>query len=636
MEPMFPFDNPRKVQVRMMWDVSNAISDKKHIIAHAPTGLGKTAATISPALAYAAKHGKNVIFVTPKHTQHKIVVDTLAKIKQKFNININVVDFIGKKWMCLVPGVQNLTSRDFSEFCHTTRTEERCPFYNRVKRKEKLTKEALVVIRDLKQKSPMHVEDLSAEVSKHEMCPYYVSCELAKEANFLIADYYHVFHPGVRKSFFLKTGKELRDSIIIVDEAQNLPDRIRNVLSSKLSNFSLNRAIREARKFNYNDIANDLVSIQEALSDLTKSMEKDEANISRQEFVQVVEARTGRKFDELTGDLLLVADKIRVENKKSSVGSIGDFLEAWPVPDEGYTRILKRSIWQDKLVLELSLKCLDPGVSSKELFDECHSAILMSGTLTPTQMYRDLLALSPERTRCLEYDNPFPTANRLALVVPDTTTKFTRRRGQEYEKIAKWCADLTNSIPGNVAVFFPSYRVRDEVYQYLQKMSTKTTFLEQQKMTKREKMEFMQTFKDYSDLGAVFLGVTGGNFGEGIDLPGKFLRGVVVVGIPFDTLDLEAHALIDYYDKKFGAGWNYGYLYPAMNRVVQACGRVVRSEEDRGVVVMLDERFTWKNYFRCLPLDWKMVITKTPKERIQNFFSTSQQTYQSPLHRQSP
>jgi DNA excision repair protein ERCC-2 len=365
-------------------------------------------------------------------------------------------------------------------------------------------------------------------------------------------------------------------------------------------------------------------------------MEKDEANISRQEFVQVVEARTGRKFDELTGDLLLVADKIRVENKKSSVGSIGDFLEAWPVPDEGYTRILKRSIWQDKLVLELSLKCLDPGVSSKELFDECHSAILMSGTLTPTQMYRDLLALSPERTRCLEYDNPFPTANRLALVVPDTTTKFTRRRGQEYEKIAKWCADLTNSIPGNVAVFFPSYRVRDEVYQYLQKMSTKTTFLEQQKMTKREKMEFMQTFKDYSDLGAVFLGVTGGNFGEGIDLPGKFLRGVVVVGIPFDTLDLEAHALIDYYDKKFGAGWNYGYLYPAMNRVVQACGRVVRSEEDRGVVVMLDERFTWKNYFRCLPLDWKMVITKTPKERIQNFFSTSQQTYQSPLHRQSP
>jgi DNA excision repair protein ERCC-2 len=605
----------------MMEDVAKAISEKKHVIAHAPTGLGKSAAAIAPALSYALEHGKNVIFLTPKHTQHFIVIETLAKIRDKFNINVNAVDFIGKKWMCLVPGVQTLTSKDFSEFCREAKLEERCPFYKNVRKKTELTAEARKMIKDLQKKSPMHVEELCSECGKHEMCSYEMSCELAKESNFLIADYYHIFHPSIRKAFLMKTGKEFKDSIIIVDEAQNLPERIRSVLSSKISNFSIKKAIYEARKFKFEEIANALTGLNEVLADMAKLIEeKNERYVTKEEFIKTVESRTGFKYDQLTADMIFAGDKIRQENKKSYVGSMGSFLDSWNVDDDGYARILKTGIWKEKQFFELNLRCIDPAVSSKELFDECHSAILMSGTLAPTQMYRDLLDMEKSRTICAEYESPFPSDNRLALIVPDTTTKYTRRKDEEFEKIAQWCADAVNAIPGNVAVFFPSYRVRDDVNRYFERKSHKSIFLEQPTMTKREKMEFLKTFKEYADLGAVFLGATAGNFGEGIDLPGKFLKGVIVVGIPFDTPDLETNALIDYYDKKFGSGWNYGYLYPAMNHVIQACGRVIRSEQDYGVVVLIDERFIWKNYFRCLPLNWKITVTLTPVERIKKFF----------------
>jgi Rad3-related DNA helicase len=207
------------------------------------------------------------------------------------------------------------------------------------------------------------------------------------------------------------------------------------------------------------------------------------------------------------------------------------------------------------------------------------------------------------------------------LIVPDTTTKFTRRKKEEFDKIADWCSTISNAIPGNVAIFFPSYWLRDTIMKSFERKCKKTIFVERQGMKKKEKVEFLNQFKEYADVGAVFLGAISGSFGEGIDLPGKFLKGVIVVGIPLDTPDLETLALIEYYDKLFGAGWDYGYVYPAMNRTVQACGRVIRSETDRGVVVLLDERFVWKNYFKCLPLDWGLIVTKEPERRIKDFFS---------------
>ena len=625
MKLLFPFNEVRSVQQKMIDDLKKIIPNKKHLVAHAPTGIGKSAAAISVALTYAIENGKNVIFVTPKHTQHQIVIETLKKVKEKFKVNVITTDFIGKRWMCLIPGIDTLPSRDFNEFCGELRKDEKCSFYNNIWKKNKLTPKAKSVIEELKKESPLHVEEVIAKASKNEMCPYYLSTELAKSSRFIVADYYHLFHPGVRKAFLLRIKKELGDCIIIIDEAQNLPNRIRNVLSFKISNFSINAAVKEARKFNFPNLANDIGAIGDILFELSNKLDKEkEMYVGKEDFVKEVEEKTGKDFEELASDLVLAGDFIRSENKRSFVGSIGTFLNEWYNSKEGYTKIFKLSYWKDKERLELNLKCLDAGISSKEVFDNCHSAILMSGTLTPTQMYRDLLRLEAKRTVCKEYPPQFPRDNQLSLIVPDTTTKFTRRSENEFRKIAEWCADISNSIPGNVALFFPSYSLRDKIMKYFERMSRKTIFMEQQGMSKRERAKLLEEFKNYADVGAVFLAVVSGSFGEGVDLPGKFLNGVVVVGIPLDTPDLETQALIDYYDRLFGAGWNYGYIYPAINKTVQACGRVIRSESDRGVIVLLDERFIWKNYFKCLPADWKLIITMEPVRRIKEFFQANE------------
>lgn len=621
MKLLFPFDNIRKSQLDLIDDVTKAIKSKKHIIAHAPTGIGKTAATVSAALTYAIENEKDVFFLTSKHTQHHIVIETLKKIKNKFNINVISVDFIGKKWMCPISDIKNLHSRDFSDYCHDMRKDDRCKFYKKIKNKTKLTKEAENFLEELKEISPFHVENLIKHATSENFCPYYISSELAKNSRIIIADYYHLFHPSVRKAFLLRIEKDIENSILIVDEAQNLPNRIRNVLSSKITTFSLKAAIREADRFDYSEIGDEIKIILDILNNLKFQFidGNKEIYIDKEDFIKNINEKI-RDYEELVGDLMLIGEKIRTENKRSFVGSIGSFLEDWIDSDDGYSRIFKITNWKGNEQLELNISCLDPSVSTKEIFDSCHSSILMSGTLTPTRMYRDIFGMDEKRTICKEYDNPFLKSNKLSLIVPDTTTKYTRRKEEEFKKMATWCESISNSINGNVAIFFPSYYLRDQVTNYFERKINKKIFIEERGMNKKEKAEFLEKFKNYSDKGAVFSGVVSGNFSEGIDLPGKFLNGAIVVGIPLEKPDLVTKALINYYDRLFGEGWNYGYVYPAMNKVIQACGRVIRSETDRGVVVLLDERFTWKNYFKCLPKDWNLIVTKEPVRRIKDFF----------------
>jgi DNA excision repair protein ERCC-2 len=623
MEPeefLFPFPKIRKIQEEMLKKVDEVINNGKNLIVHAPTGIGKSAASISPALKYVLTKNKTLFFLTPKHTQHYIAIETLKNIKKKYNLNFIAVDFIGKKWMCLIPGVDKISSREFTEFCKDLKKEERCPFYNRIRKKGELTKEAKQLIEKLK-RNFTHVEELCEICAKKEFCPYEISCELGKDANVIIADYYHIFHPSVRTAFLTKNKKSLSDSILIIDEAHSLPDRIRQILTYSITNFSLERAVKEAMKFKYLEESRNIQWIIEVLKEFEENLlsKTNEVYVKKEEFVKAVEDKTQMNFEDLQANFEEIGEEIREKSKRSYVGSLALFMESWLEENEGYTRILKR-VKSDFKRIMIMHKCLDPSVSSSEVFSSAHSSILMSGTLTPTEMYRDILGLEKNRTIQVEYESPFPRENRLVLIVPETTTKYKRRGEREYQRIATYCAGISNTVPGNVAIFFPSYEVRDNVLNFFEAMSRKKILIEKQGSSKRERMDLYYKFKEYADQGAVLLGVAGSSFSEGIDYPGKFLRCVIVVGVPLEKPDLETQALIDYYDKKFNAGWNYGYIFPAMIRAIQSAGRCIRSEEDRGACVFLDERFIWSNYFKCLPRDWKVLITKNPKEQIREFF----------------
>ncbi len=616
---LFPHDNIREIQDVLIQAVSRAVENNSNLIVHAPTGLGKTAASIAPALANALKTDKTIFFLTSMHTQHKMAIDTIRDINKKHNVKVVSVDIIGKKHMCLQPGVNVLHTREFMEYCKALREDGKCSFYFNLKKDDELSFNSKAAISELKQESPATTRDLLSISEKHNVCPYEVSIYLGKESKIIVADYYYLFHPKIRESFLKKIDKDLSKSIIIVDEAHNLPGRIRDLASEKLSNIIIKRALAEAEEFQNVraiKILNKLLSIVEGYSGDFEELDQ-EKYVSKDDFISSI----NDVFDYYgcIEDLSDLAVEVRKDRKQSYCGSVATFLEAWPSDSEGYTRIFSKVPGLREDILTLNFKCLDPSVLSKSVIDSAASVILMSGTLTPTYMYREVLGFDVEDTVEMTLKSPFPEKNKLSIVVPKTSTKFTTRNDAQYKEMALILENIINAIPGNSAVFFPSFKMRDDVYRFM-KNCEKTIFTEKQGLTKQDKEELLDNFKSYKNVGAVLLGTITGSFGEGIDLPGDYLKGVVIVGLPLQKPDLETKALIDYYEKKFRKGWDYGYVFPAFNKTLQSAGRCIRSETDKGVIVFLDERYSWPNYMKCFPESWNIKTTLLYENLIKDFF----------------
>lgn len=615
---LFPYFKVREVQEDMIKEVLDSIGNGENAIIHAPTGLGKTIAVLGPALSIALKKGLGIFFLTSRHTQHVLAVNTLRDIKKKHGIDIISCDIIGKQHMCSLGEVDKLYPNEFRDYCKKLIDDNACEFYSNTKKKSgSPTVKALKVLDELKTLSPMHVEKVVNRCVSEKLCPYEISALLARDSKVVIADYYYVFDPDIRGAFFNRSGKELKNTIVIVDEAHNLPKRCRELLSWNLSNFILNRAINEADKFKFEDVKERLYDIIGILEELCDGLDEknEERLVKKDEFV----SKIGDDYDNIISEFSFAADEIRERQKQSYVGSVGKFLDVWTGQDNGFARIISKNIGAREPYINLMYKCLDPSFVTKDVIKNAYSVICMSGTLTPTFMYKDILGFNDVKERV--FNSPFPKKNRLALIVPETTTKFTRRNEEEFEKIAKVISEIVNLIPGNSLVFFPSYELRDKIYFYFNELCKKRIFIEKPRLSKEEKSELLEEFKGCKDKGACLMGITSGSFGEGIDLPGDFLKAVIVVGLPLERPSLEIKELIDYYDKKFGKGWEYGYIFPAMIKTMQNAGRCIRSETDKGIVVFLDERYAWQRYYRCFPPDYGVKISKMYKERVKEFFS---------------
>ncbi|PIY60477.1 hypothetical protein COY95_01565, partial [Candidatus Woesearchaeota archaeon CG_4_10_14_0_8_um_filter_47_5] len=599
---------------------------------------------------------ETVFFLTSRHTQHRIALDTINKIKEKFSLNFVAVDIIGKKWMCLVPEVSSMYTSEFHEFCKKQVEEYTCPFYVGVKNRQgKITEQAEHELADFGNMGSLHAEELKERCTQKNMCPYYLSIELAKKAKVIIADYYYLFHPRIRASFLNSLKKELSEIIIIIDEGHNLPGRIRETMSFYLTNTMLQRAEKEAQKFNFKETASYLKEIQAVIGGLVSGNEgsragsgesikdrqsmndrqsiksrqgigglgiskyrENERYISKEEVVRAIEKQLD-DYEEVVADLMFIGEDVRDKQKQSYIGSVAEFLDAWSGDDEGYARILRRE--QDTFRRwSLSYRCLDPSLTAREVIDASRTVIMMSGTLSPPEMYQELLGFG-ERGSSEEFPSPFPEENRLALVVPKTTTRYVQRSPEQFKSIAAVCTEITDAVPGNSVLFFPSYQVMQDVSYYFTKDNKRIVFQEQPHFTKEQKEELLAGFKKYALSGAVLLATIGGSFSEGIDLPGDLLKCVVVVGLPLVPPDLETKSLVAYYNAKFGKGEYYGYIFPAMNKAIQAAGRCIRDETDRGVIVFLDHRYTWPRYFQCFPSDWNLTITRDYLPKIKHFFS---------------
>lgn len=625
MDFLFPHENYRKIQESFMTQVFHVIKNKGQLLAHAPTGIGKTASALSPALTYVLKENpkKTIFFLTSRNTQHLIAVETLKKIRNKYQIDIVAVDLVGKKGMCNQPGTEMHTSGEFAEYCKALREKNECQYFNNLKEKGKNSLATQNILHKLKKESPLHVEEINSVCFNADVCSYEIACMLGKDAHIIIADYNYILNPNIRDSLFKRSNKTLSDCIIIFDEGHNVPMRARDLLTATLSVLTLDYAAREAKTEGFEEISYDLLAIKTILETIAKekiTMEKDEALLKKEDFFTRVEAIG--KYEEIMGNCVFVGEQVLKKKKRSAVATVGAFMEQWRGPDEGFTRIITRKFSKGaKPTMQMQYRCLDPGIVMRPILKEAHATILMSGTLTPLEMYVDLLDFDKDNTISLEYNNPFPSENKLSIILPETSTKFQTRSSIMYGHIAEKCASIVNTVPGNSVVFFPSYSLRDAVYQTLKEKCEKTMFLEETECTKKQRGNLLERFKGYKDQGAVLLAVAGGSFSEGIDLPGDLLKCVIVVGLPLARPDLETQELINYYDKRFGKGWDYGYVYPAIIKILQSAGRCIRSETDRGVVVFVDERYVWQNYKKCFPSDMQIQIEKNPVPLIQQFFS---------------
>lgn len=648
---LFPHPEIRQIQDVLIKKIDECITEKKNLVVHAPTGLGKTAAALSPALTHILKNnnGKNnltIFFLTSRHTQHKIVLDTLKKINEKFSLKIIGNSIIGKKHLCLQPSTEKMHSKEFAEFCRLLVDNQKCDYYNNLKSKTRLSPDAEVILQELKSRAVSSAENIVKESSLRSICPYEIALLLAKDAKVIIADYQYLFNSHIRDNFFKKLNKELNDSIIIIDEAHNLPSRIKDLSSEFLSNITLRRAIAEAKKFKYDAVVELLEDINDVLEGYVtelkaeehskfqknaaslnvtldsfssakdyKFFEANEKYITKQQFVDAI--NDIKDYDELISELVFTANAIREQQNISYIGAIALFLEAWTGQDEGFARIVSIKKLRDKSdMITLGYRCLDPSIIAEPVISKAYSCILMSGTLTPTSMYKELLGVDTDE---LTLKSPFPIENRMNLIIPKTSTKYELRNPEQYKEIAKTLADVTSDVKGSVAIYFPSYYLMDEISKQFVSLTKKTVFTERPEMTKQEKQEFLDNFVKYKDSGAVLLAVISGSFSEGIDLPGV-LKMVIIVGLPLQKPDLETKALIDYYDKKFGKGWDYGYLFPAFTKAIQAAGRCIRSETDKGIIVFLDERYSWNNYYRCFPTTWPIKISLIYKDTIRRFY----------------
>ena len=399
---------------------------------------------------------------------------------------------------------------------------------------------------------------------------------------------------------------------------------MQGIISTQLFTIAVDIAIKEAESIGFKDLVEPIKLIDNTLEKLAKlkiNRDVKEATVVKSDLISDIEKEMD--ISQLVNDLFFIGDKIKEmeENKKkrSACSHIASFLLSWQGQDQSFTRIIKRErTLKGKDFISLGYNCLDPALITRPLAEMSYSTICMSGTLTPVDMYKDLFGFS---SLTAEFTNPFPKHNKLSIIIPDTTTKFTARSQDMYKHIANYCCSVVNDIPGNSIIFFPSDDLRDKVNFYIQNQCIKTTFSETPNMSKNDKMELIDKFKSYKTNGAVLLAASGGNFGEGIDIEDNILKCVIVVGIPLDRPDLQTQELIKYYDGKFGKGWDYGYIMPAIIKCLQNAGRCIRSEKDKGVIIFLDQRYIWDSYFKCFPKDSNLRISKEPLKRIREFFN---------------
>ncbi len=592
----FRHDSYRNGQRELAMDAWQAIVSRGSLLAHAPTGMGKTDAVLAAALTSAVEEGATAFFLTPKTSQHRIALEVARGIMKKHGLRFGVTDLVGRGRMCL--DAKAAASPEFYSLCRRKREKGKCMFFEQFKASRKESVE-----RVKKNGAPSHLE-LVEDARLLGVCPYELSLEAAKASKLVIADYNHFFVPSIRQSLLTRMNRKIGDLVVVVDEAHNLCSRMRSERSATLKPQWAARAGEEAKRVGDGELAMQLrqlaLDLEAFLRDRTRKA--GEAEVTKEELLAFFSSAAGfaqELFD--CGEAFLEQQ----DGGGSACLRMAGFLEVWLSAGGDYARVAEA---------EKGFKCraLDARPLTA-VANEAMAAIAMSGTLLPLEMHRDLLGFDAGKTELKEYPSPFPPENRLNLLVGDVTTRFSERNALQYSAIAFKVQKIIEEAGGRTAVFFPSFGVMREI----------TARIDSKVVQQRPEMNSSDTegvMLEFKETNGVLFAVAGGKLAEGVDYCNGEIKCAVVVGLPVEQKSLEQEALIGYYDRLFGRGWEYAVVFPAVNKALQAAGRGIRKQTDKMVAVFMDERYGKGLYRKCLPQDFRATRTAEPWMHFKSFF----------------
>ena len=597
----FPFEY-RKGQRKMVSGIYHAISKKEQIFIQAPTGVGKTMSAVFPAVRAIGQGMAETVFYLTARTITRTVAQDAFEILRDRGLLFKVITITAKEKLC---------------FCDKPECDpEKCPYakghYDRIN-------DAVYELWTTEQSFDR--ETLLRHAQKWQVCPFEMSLDLAIWMDGVICDYNYVFDPNVcLKRFF---GENVSGNyLFLIDEAHNLVDRGREMYSASIC---LNDVI-ETRKF----VKPYSQRLWKKLGKVKKQMEELRQNCGEwkvQENAGVLPISLLSVQGEL--DQLLEESTAQevVDGILDFYFEVRDFLNISELVDDNY---VVYTAFDENGRFYMKLFCVNPAENLQKCLDKGNSTVFFSATLLPLQYYRKMLSTRSENFG-MYVESPFEQKKRCLMICRDVSSKYTRRGYEEYRKIAEYIARMSWQKKGNYMVFFPSYRLMEDVYQVYQdefSVSWVRCISQHASMTELEREEFLEEFTEETEETLVGFCVMGGIFSEGIDLIGNRLIGAAVVGTGLPQVNCEREILKGYYDEKGEQGFDYAYRYPGMNKVLQAAGRVIRTKEDTGAILLMDERFLNRDYRNLFPREWNDACTCTlgnVEKHLQAFWDVSEE-----------
>lgn len=568
----FPFDSYRAGQRKFAASVYKTIQDEATLFATAPTGIGKTISTLFPTIkAMGEGYGKKIFYLTAKTITRETAQEAF-KMMEENDLHMSSITITARDKICFKE--KTICQKDYCEYAEG--------YYDRIN-------EGLL---DLLQNETRITRSVLEEYAhKHRLCPFELSLDAAYIADAVICDYNYIFDPRVSLKRLIEEQK--KQTTVLVDEAHNLVDRAREMYSSELQKSSFLNLKRSYQSRN-REIADAASAINKAFLELKKSMPDDYA--------------VSNEVDE---ELLVYLDTFISASERELLlqGNDEELLEAYFL-SQNFIRIAKlydhrffTLVETGKSEVTMKLYCFDPSDQLTKMRKGFRASIFFSATFSPLSYYQNMLGWN-EDDYTVSIPSPFPVESTSVYVAP-LSTKY-RDRERTLMPLVDMLQALVNRRKGNYLFFFPSYGYMEQVYdEFMAREVDTNTILQSQSMSEGEREEFLQNFSSGRSKSLAGFAVLGGIFSEGIDLKGDRLTGVVVVGVGLPNFDIERKLMKEHFDANGRNGFDYTYVYPGMNRVQQAGGRLIRTEKDKGVLILVDSRYLESRYRKLLPSQWR-------------------------------